>query len=102
MYLNVKGYSGQTIFVFNKLAELSFDKGKPYNTSLIAGIRAILTTLKYDAKSEVDIITGIFQIGILLKRSRFFTSEHTDQQLMQEVQSSTKKRDSRKRSSSPV
>ena len=82
MGLNVRGYSGQTIYAFNKLVELSFKKDKPYNPSLIVGIRAILITLKYDAMSEVDIITEIFQIRILLKRSRFFTLTHTDQQIL--------------------
>ncbi len=102
MHLNVREYSGQTIYAFNKLAELSFEKGKPHNLSLIARIRAILITLKYDTKPEVDIITGIFQIGILLKRSRLFTLTHTDQQLLQEVQSLTRNRKERKRSPSPV
>jgi len=50
MGLNVEGYSGQTIYAFNKLAELSFDKSKPHNPSLIAGIRAILTTLEFDTE----------------------------------------------------
>jgi len=57
---------------------LSFDKGKPYNPSLIAGIRVILTTLEYEAKPEMDITIGIFQIRILLKRSKFLTFTHTD------------------------
>jgi len=78
MYLDVRGYFGQTIYIFNRLAELSFDKGKPHNASLIAEIRVIMTTLEYDTELEVDIIMRIFQIRILLKRSRFFTTEHTD------------------------
>jgi len=76
--LNVKGYFRQTIFAFNKLAELSFDKGKPHNTSLIAGIRAILIILKYDANLKVDATMVIFQMGILLKRSKFLTTELSD------------------------
>ncbi len=100
--LNVRGYSKQTIFAFNKLAELSFDKGKPHNSSLITEIRAILSILKYDAEPEVDIITGIFQIEILLKRSKFLIISHTDQQLLQEVESSTRERDARKRSSNLI
>src|SRR6266540_7420959 len=51
---------------------------------------------------KVDIITAIFQIRILLKRSRLFTSEYTNQQLLQKVQSSTKERDVKKSSSSPI
>jgi len=66
---NVRGYLGQTVFAFNKLAKLSFDKGKPYNVSLITEIRVILTTLKYDADPEIDITTAIYQIRILLKKS---------------------------------
>jgi len=60
MELNFEGYSGQIIFVFNKLAELSFDKSKLHNPSLIVEIRAILSTLEYDAEPEVNIIMGIF------------------------------------------
>ena len=78
MHFNVREYSGQTIYAFNKLAKLSFDKSKLHNPSLIAGIRAILLTLEYDAEPEVNITTAIFQIGILLKRSRFFTSAYID------------------------
>ncbi len=48
MDLSVGGYSGQTIYTFNKLTELFFEKGKPHNASLIARVRAILTTLEYD------------------------------------------------------
>src|SRR6266540_76241 len=42
MNLSVEAYSGQTIYAFNKLTELSFEKGKPHNASLVAGIKAIL------------------------------------------------------------
>ncbi len=49
--LSVEGYSRQTIYAFNKLIELFFEKGKPHNVSLVAGIRAILTTLKYTEDS---------------------------------------------------
>ncbi|SRR6266498_1796100 len=102
MEFNLGGYFRQTIYAFNKLSELSFDKEKPHNASLIAGIRAILITLEYDMELKVDIITAIFQIRILLKRSRLFTSEYTNQQLLQKVQSSTKERDVKKSSSSPI
>src|SRR6266498_708956 len=94
--LNIGGYSGQTIFVFNKLAELSFDKGKLHNASLIARLRAILNTLKYDADLKEDMTIVIFQMGILLKRSKFLTTEHSDDQLLQEVENLTKKREVRK------
>ena len=79
---------------------MSFAQEKPYNPSLIAGIRAILSTIKYDEELEALIITTIFQISILLKRSRFFTSSHTDQQLIEEVQMSTRERNIRKHSPS--
>ncbi len=102
MGLNIGEYSRQTIYIYNKLAELSFEKGKPYNAFLITGIRAILTTLEYDAESVADIMTVIFQIRILLKRSRFFMTVHTDEQLLQEIQSSTRERDMRKCSSSLI
>src|SRR6266498_6092410 len=65
--LSIEGYSGQIIYAFNKLIELSFEKGKPHNTSLIAGIRAILTTLEYAEDPRVDVITATYQIRILLK-----------------------------------
>jgi len=58
--LNFRGYSRQIIFAFNKLAELFFNKGKPHNTLLIAGIRAILMTVEYDAELGVNITTMIF------------------------------------------
>ncbi len=47
MELSVEAYSGQTIYAFNKLAELSFEKGKPHNALLVAGIRAMLIILEY-------------------------------------------------------
>src|SRR6266540_1508019 len=47
MDLNVEAYSGQTIYAFNKLTEFSFEKEKPHNMSLVAGTKAILTTLEY-------------------------------------------------------
>ena|SRR6266498_3207159 len=53
--LNVKGYSGQTIHAFNKLTELFYEKGKPNNTSLVSGIKAILTTIEYAENPQVDI-----------------------------------------------
>ena len=78
MELRVTGYSEQILYAFNKLIKLSFDKEKPHNPSLVARIRVLILTLKYDSESEVDIVTGIFQIGILLKRLKFFTSAHTN------------------------
>ena len=50
--LRVEEYSGQTLYIFNKLAELSFDKEKLYNLSLIVGIRVILLTIEYDEELE--------------------------------------------------
>jgi len=85
MDLGVEAYSGQTIYAFNKLTELSFEKGKPHNASLVVGIKAILTTLEYAEKLKVDIPAATFQIGIMLKKSKMFTTEHTDQQLLDEV-----------------
>ncbi len=85
MNLSVEVYSGQTIYAFNKLTELSFEKGKPHNASLIAGVRAILTTLEYVKNLQVDIASATYQIRILLKKSKMFTIEYTDQQLLEEV-----------------
>ncbi len=79
MNLSIEGYSKQTIYVFNKISKLFFENKKSHNASLIAGIRAILTTVEYDNEPEVDITMGIFQIRILFKRSRLFTTTHTDQ-----------------------
>ncbi len=76
--LRVREYSEQTIYAFNKLTELSFEKNKPYNALLIAGIKAILTTLEYDEKPLMDVITATYQIGILLKKSRLLLTEHSD------------------------
>src|SRR6266540_5360897 len=98
MNLNVRGYSRQTIYAFNKLTELSFEKGKPYNASLIAGIRAILIILKYDEDPLVDVTTATYQIGILLKKSRLLTTEHTDQQLLEEITAASKDQKAKKRS----
>src|SRR6266498_5904290 len=75
--MSMEGYSGQTIFAFNKLTELSFEKGKPHNASLIAGIKAILTTLEYAEVSRLDMMAATYQIGIMLKKSRMFTTRHT-------------------------
>jgi len=60
------------------LTELSFEKGKPYNASLIARIRAILTTLEYDAEPLKNVTTATYQIRILLKKFRLLMTEHTD------------------------
>ena len=78
MNLSVEGYSGQTIFTFNKLTELSFEKDKPHNALLVARVQAILTTLEYNKNPQVDVTTATYQIGILLKKSRLLTTEHTD------------------------
>ncbi len=85
MDLSIRGYSGQIIFAFNKLTKLFFEKGKPHNASLVAGVWAILTILDYDEDSQVDVITATYQIRILLKKSRILSTEHTDQQLLEEV-----------------
>ena len=69
MNLSVEVYSGQTIYAFNKLTELSFEKENPHNTSLVAGIRALLITLEYAKKLQVDAISATYQIGIMLKKS---------------------------------
>jgi len=100
MDLSVEAYSEQTIYAFNKLTELSFEKGKPHNTSLVAGIRAILTILKYAENLPVDVISATYQIGILLKKSKLLTTEHTDQQLLEKVAVANKDREAKKRSSS--
>ena len=67
------------------MAELSFEKGKSYNLSLVAGLRALVSTLEYAEKSEIDIAECVFRLGILLKRFRLFSSVHIDQQLLKEV-----------------
>ena len=76
--LSVEAYFGQTIYAFNKLTELFFEKGKPHNASLVAGIKAILTTMEYAENPKVDIPTTTYQIGIMLKKSKLLTTEHTD------------------------
>src|SRR6266542_407184 len=99
--LSIEGYSGQTIYAFNKLTELSFEKGKPHNPSLVVSIKAILTTLKYAEKPKIDIPAATFQIGIMLKKSKMFTTEHTDQQLIDEVTMANRDREEKKHSLSP-
>src|SRR6266498_3811814 len=101
MNLSVEAYSGQTIYAFNKLTELSFEKEKPHNASLVAGIRAMLTTMEYAKKLKVDVTAATYQIGILLKKSKLLSTEHTDQQLLDEVATANKERETRKRSPSP-
>ena len=76
--LRAIGYFGQILYIFNKLAKLFFEKDKPHNPFLVARVRVLIVILKYDNEPEIDIATDIFQISILLKRSRFFTSAHTD------------------------
>src|SRR6266540_7425974 len=98
MDLEVEAYSGQTIYAFNKLTELSFEKEKPHNASLVVGIKAILTTVEYVEKPRVDIPTATYQIGILLKKSKLLSTEHTDQQLLEEVVSANKDQEANKRS----
>src|SRR6266498_839198 len=99
--LSTEGYSGQTIYAFNKLTELSFEKEKPHNPSLVAGIRAMLTTLEYAEKPKVDVTAATYQIGILLKKSKMLSTEHTDQQLLDEVAAANNDQKLRKRSPSP-
>ncbi|SRR6266498_5751297 len=60
MDMGIEGYSGQTIYVFNKLIELSFKKEKPHNASLVIGIRAILTTFEYAENLKVDVTTATY------------------------------------------
>ena len=76
MELSIEAYSGQTIYAFNNLAELSFKKEKIHNASLVAGIRAILTTLEYAENLRVDVTSATYQIGILLKKSKMLTIEY--------------------------
>jgi len=76
--LDVEAYSRQTIYTFNKLTELSFEKRKLYNASLVAGIRAILTTLEYAENPQVNVTATTYQIGILLKKSRMLSTKHMD------------------------
>ena len=102
MGLSVGRYLGQTIFAFNKLIEFSFEKGKPHNTLLIAGIKAILTTLEYNEDSPKDVTTATYQIGILLKKSRMLSTEHSDQQLLREVEVAQRDREAIKCSPSLV
>ncbi len=97
---NVGGYSEQTVYAFNKLSELSFDKGKSHNASLLAEIRAILSTLEYDRELRVNMTTATYQIGILLKRSHLLILEQSDDKILQEVGKSTKNWEQRKRSPS--
>src|SRR6266540_3569461 len=94
--LSTEGYSGQTIYAFNKLIELSFEKEKPHNLSLVSGIRVMLTTLEYAEKLKVDVTSATYQIGILLKKSKMLSTEHTDQQLLEEVAIANKDRETKK------
>ena len=57
--------------------------------------------MEYAEKSKVDIPAATFQIGIMLKKSKMFTTEHTDQQLLKEVATANRDREEKKRSSSP-
>ncbi len=102
MDMGIEAYSGQTIYAFNKLTELSFEKGKPHNASLVARIRAILTTMEYAGKPKVDMMAATYQIGIMLKKSKMFTTKHTDQQLLEEVAVANRDREEKKRSPSPI
>src|SRR6266498_2707362 len=102
MELSIKAYSGQTIYAFNKLTELSFKKGNPHNVSLVAEIRAILTILEYAKNLQVDVTSATYQIRILLKKSKLLTTEHTDQQLLEEVAAANQDREAKKRSPSPT
>jgi len=59
MELKAVGYSEQILYAFSKLVELSFEKRKPHNPSLVAEIRVLISILKYDSEPEVDTITSI-------------------------------------------
>ena len=50
---------------------------------------------------KVDIPAATYQIGILLKKSKLLMTEHTNQQLLDEVAVANKDREARKRSLSP-
>src|SRR6266540_1321943 len=102
MELSIEGYLGQIIYAFNKLTELSFEKGKPHNASLVAGIKAILTTVEYAKKPQVDIPSATYQIRILLKKSKLLMTEHTDQQLLDEIAMANRDREAKKHSPSPI
>jgi len=78
MKLRAIGYLRQILYAFSKLAELFFEKGKPHNASLIVRIRVLISIMKYDSELTIDTTIGIFQISILLKRSRFFITIHID------------------------
>ncbi len=84
------------------MTELSFEKGKPHNILLIAGIRVILTTLEYDEDPLMNVITATYQIEILLKKSRQLSTEHSNQQLLREVKVIQRDREVKKCSLSPV
>ena len=79
MDLGIEVYLGQTIYTFNKLTELSFEKKKSHNALLIAGIKVILTIMEYAENPQVDISTATYQIGIMLKKFKLLTTEHMDQ-----------------------
>jgi len=79
MDINITRYLGQTYYAFTKLKELSFEKGKPYNLSLVAGLKALISTLKYEKEPADDIAGCVFKLGVLLKRSRLFISTYIDQ-----------------------
>jgi len=78
MNLSAEAYSRQTIYAFNKLMELSFEKGKSHNASLIVRIKVILTTMEYAENPKIDVPIATYQIGIMLKKSKLLTTEHTD------------------------
>ena len=102
MSLNITGYFEQILYAFNKLKELSFEKRKSHNPSLVVGLRTLVSILKYEEKPKVDITDYIFRLGILLKKSKLFTSAHIDQQLLKEIQDVVQDRNARKHSLSPI
>jgi len=57
--------------------------------------------MEYAKKLKVDVTAATYQIGILLKKSKLLSTEHTDQQLLDEVATANKERETRKRSPSP-
>ena len=61
-----------------------------------------MTTLEYDENLIVDVTTATYQIEILLKKSRLLLTEHTDQQLLDEVEAANKDRLAKKHSLSLI
>src|SRR6266498_4311372 len=62
----------------------------------------MLMTMEYAENPWVDITTATYRIGILLKKFKMLATEHTDQQLLEEVAVANREREARKRSLSPT